>query len=221
MSSAATNRVTPWQGPGLILLAAVLWSTSGLFAKSPPLAEMPLDQRGPVIACIRAIFACLLLAPFVDRKRIRWRWALVPMTIAFAAMNLTYVSALTRTTAAAAIFLQNTAAIWTLILGVLVLGERFEMRNLVAVLLVLVGIVIIVVSDWHAGQLLGNGLALGSGLAYAVVVLCLRHLRDESAPWLIFLNHLISACLLIPWLMTVREVAGPTQWAVAGLMWMV
>jgi hypothetical protein len=40
-----------------LVAAAVLWSTSGVLVKSPPLEELPLESRGPLIACFRALFA--------------------------------------------------------------------------------------------------------------------------------------------------------------------
>jgi DME family drug/metabolite transporter len=42
------------------------------------------------------------------------------------------------------------------------------------------------------------GLALGSGVAYAGVLLWLRVLRNESSRWLTVLNHLGSALVLLP-----------------------
>ena len=42
-------------------------------------------------------------------------------------------------------------------------------------------------------------MGLGSGLTYAGIILCLRHLRSESPQWLIVQNHLGSAlCLARP-----------------------
>src|SRR5690349_2934623 len=107
----------PARGRMLLLAAAVLWSTSGLFLKSPPLARIPQFERGPVLACYRALFAAAFLAPFVSRAAIRFRPALVPMSLSFAAMNLLFVTAMTRTTAGAAIFLQYTSTVWAFALG--------------------------------------------------------------------------------------------------------
>ena len=50
----------------LILVAAVMWSTSGLFAKAPLFADWPLQVaglpvRGPLLAFWRAVFASLVL----------------------------------------------------------------------------------------------------------------------------------------------------------------
>ncbi|MCU0880808.1 MAG: EamA family transporter, partial [Pirellulaceae bacterium] len=100
----------------LVVAAALLWSTAGLFAKAPIFAGWP----GPVMAFWRALFACVILLPMVRRPQ--WSWRLVPMAAMFAAMNYTYLTALTAGTAANAIWLQNTAPVWVLLVGVLVFG---------------------------------------------------------------------------------------------------
>ena len=46
-------------GRRLVLLAAILWSTSGLFAKAPFLEQWPDEQRGLLLAFWRAAFAGL------------------------------------------------------------------------------------------------------------------------------------------------------------------
>src|SRR5438552_2158720 len=100
------------QGIGLLIGAAVLWSTSGLFLKSPALASLPEGERGPFIACYRGLIAGMLLLPFVNRRRVRFRVAMLPMLVSFASMNLLFITAMTQTTAAVAIFLQYTSTGW-------------------------------------------------------------------------------------------------------------
>ena len=56
----------------LVVVAAVMWSTSGLFAKAPLLSTWPLEQRGVLLAFWRTLFAGLFLLPFVRRPQ--WTW---------------------------------------------------------------------------------------------------------------------------------------------------
>lgn len=202
----------------LLLGAAVLWSTSGLLVKSPPLAALPLEYRGPILACYRALFAAMFLAPFIPYRQIRWRRGLVPMVVCFAVMNVLFVTALTRTTAAAAIFLQYTSTLWAFVFGVAFLGERVDRGNLVALAGALCGIVWIVAADWSGANFIGNLIALGSGLAYAGVVVSLRFLREENSAWLIALNHAVSGLIVLPWMFAVPVSLEPTQWALVALL---
>ena len=71
----------------LLVLVAILWSTSGLFAKAPWLAAWPVEVRGPLLAFWRTLFAGLFLLPLVRQPR--WTWRLLPSTLIFAAMNVT------------------------------------------------------------------------------------------------------------------------------------
>ena len=99
----------------LILVAAVMWSTSGFFAKSPFFMDWPLQLdgmpvRGPLLAFWRSVFATIVLLPFVRRPR--WTPKLIPMVLAYAVMNYTFLNAMTLTTEANAIWLQHTAPVW-------------------------------------------------------------------------------------------------------------
>jgi len=89
----------------LLIASAVLWSTSGVLIKSPALELLPIAHRGAVLACYRALFAAAMMIPFVRLDTIRWRPMLLPMVLSFAAMNLLFVTSMTRTSAASAIFL--------------------------------------------------------------------------------------------------------------------
>lgn len=191
----ATN---PWPARLLILAAAVLWSLSGVVLKSPVFEDLPKESRGAAIAGVRALFAALTLLPAVRPRRIRWRLGLLPMTLCFSSMSVLFISALMTTTAAATIFLQYTSVIWACLLGWLVLRERPGRSDFVALACVIAGFCIILARD--SGSMLGHLLALASGVAYAGVVVSLRALRNEDSVWLSFLNQVVSAAVILPWL---------------------
>jgi drug/metabolite transporter (DMT)-like permease len=195
-----------------IVAAALLWSSSGLFAKAPVFDAWPVELRGGMLAFWRALFAGVLLVPLVRRPR--WRPALVPMTVCFAVMNVVYLSAVTLTTAANAIWLQMTAPAWVL-LFTLVAGDRVSRVDLAQIALGLLGIGVIVFSQGGivGGQITGGNqlgilCALASGLTYGGVMMFLRRLRDENAAWLIALNHLVTAALLLPYVLYCQLMHG-------------
>ena len=206
------------RGRLLLLAAAVLWSLSGLLVKSPPLQELSVACRGPILACGRGLFAALFLLPFVRWRSVRWRPMLVPMVVAFASMNLLFVTAMTRTTAAAAIFLQYTSTPWAFLLGLVFLRERIDRGNLVALVFALAGIASIVAGDWNGANFAGNILALGSGFCYAVVVFSLRWLRDEDSAWLVMLSHLVAGLVLLPWVLSFGVTLTAPQWGLTALL---
>jgi drug/metabolite transporter (DMT)-like permease len=195
----------------LIASAAVLWSLSGAFAKvltqdtflglnHPPVAPL-------LIAFYRPLFAGAALVPTLRPRDISFQPMMVPMMICFAAMNAMFVAALTGGTAANAILLQYTAPMWMYLAGVWWLGEPADRRGAIALLIGLAGVAVIIAGGWQDAQLSVVAVALGSGVTYAAVVLCLRVLRDQSSRWLTVINHLFAALVLVPF---IAHVAQPT-----------
>jgi drug/metabolite transporter, DME family len=205
------------RGRAMVVAAALLWSTSGAFVKSPPLAAIPQDSRGPMLACFRALSAAAFLAVFVRPRHMRWRPMLVPFVISFASMNLLYVTAMTRTTAAAAVFLQYTGSGWAFVLSALFLGETIGRRNLAALGCALVGIWWIVAGDWTTQNFAGNWLALASGAGYGGVIVSLKWLRDEDSAWLVALCHTAAGLILLPSVLAAPPSLGPMQWVIVVL----
>jgi drug/metabolite transporter (DMT)-like permease len=213
-----SDRPSAAQARLLLVAAALLWSTSGLLVKSPPLERLPIGDRGPLLACFRALFAAVVLLPFIRRADVRWRPMLVPTALSFALMNVLFVSAMTRTTAAAAIFLQYTATVWAALLGVLFLGERIDRGSRVALVCAILGIGWIVAAEAGAEHFTGNLIALGSGAAYAGVVIGLRTLRTEGAAWLVTLNHGVAGLVLLPWVLGRGVQLDAVQWTLVGAL---
>ena len=181
-------------GRRCVLGAAVLWSVSGAFTK-----RINLDPS--VIAFYRGLFAGLALLPFVPRGRRVVRAAMVPTALAFGAMTGLYIGAIKATTAANAIVLQYTATFWMIPIAALFLRERPDRRTLAGVALAIAGIATIVL-DSHRGPSEGRGIALGlgSGVAYAAVVVGLRGLRTLDPVWLSAANNLGGAMVLGAWI---------------------
>lgn len=203
----------------LVLTAAFLWSTSGFFVKAPHLRGWP----GPVLAFWRAVFACVVLWPMVRRPE--WSWKLIPTTATFALMNYTYLTAMAKGSAANAIWLQCTAPVWVLFVGVFVFRERAVWRDwlLVAFSAVGVGVILFYESRGAAFEAVIWGLL--SGVFYSGVVLSLRHMRAMESAWLAALNHLVTAIALAPfslgWLLSSQSTTpfpSGIQWPLlAGL----
>src|SRR5262249_51788690 len=119
--------LSPARGRLLIVLAALLWSTSGAFTKLlredtnwglnvPPLAPLQL-------AAGRLFFAGIVLATLLRRRDLTFHPAMVPTALVFALMNALFVSAMALGKAASAIYLQYTAPMWMYLAAVWFLGE--------------------------------------------------------------------------------------------------
>ena len=225
---------TPHDAPSLtrarlyVLAAALLWSTGGAFAKTltentvfgvnEP-AIKGLDVPGfarpfPLqIACYRGLFAGMLLVPTLRLRFLVVRPSMILMGLLFIIMNVTFLSATALGTAANAILLQNSAPLWVYLAGIFWLGEKPERRSTIAMWLGLAGIGIIVAGGWTEGELRVIMLGLCSGFAYGGILVCIRHLRDISSPWITVWNNLISALALLP-IVAFMDPPSPAQFAV-------
>jgi drug/metabolite transporter (DMT)-like permease len=200
----ASTTSSPSPGPArlCILLAALLWSTSGAFTKV--LREntgLGLNEPGigPLsIAFWRVVFAAAVLLPLVRRNEITLGPALWLTGLTFAVMNALFVSAMALGSAANAILLQYTAPMWMYVFAVWLLGEPADRRGAVALAIGLAGVAVLVAGGWAGGQLPAVALAAGSGLAYAAVAIGLRVQRGASSRWLTAFNHLFGAVALAP-----------------------
>jgi drug/metabolite transporter (DMT)-like permease len=181
----------------LIVLAALMWSTAGFLAQAEAFDEWGEPAwRGTLLAFWRSFFAAAVLIPFIRRPR--WDVRLVPMSASFAAMTVLYLSAITLTTAANAIWLQATAPIWVFLVSVFWFRESAAARDVLLLLFGMLGVGIILWHEVQGEELPGVVCGLLSGVTFGVVMLSLRRLRNEDAVWLIALNHSVTALVLLP-----------------------
>lgn len=176
----------------LVLSAAVMWSTSGLFAKAPTFDGWP----GGVLAFWRAAFACVVLLPFVRRPR--WSPRLVPMVLIFATMNYTFLTAMEKIEAANAIWLQYTAPAWVFLGSVFWFRETVRPAEWLLLVFSMAGVGLILFNEIRGESAVGVTYGLLAGATFGGVVLCLRGLRDEQPAWLMALNFCVTAVVLAP-----------------------
>ncbi|MGF1578416.1 MAG: DMT family transporter [Gemmataceae bacterium] len=200
--SGAKSELSPAQGRLLIVLAAVLWSTSSFFNKilTKPTSlglHEPSIEAFP-LAFFRVLFAGLFLVPTLRKKDISFRPFMLVMAISFAVMNLSYMAAMTWGKAATAVLLQYTAPMWMYCASIWLLNERPRFRNTMAVGVGLLGVIVIMIGQWGNENPWAVSLGLTSGVTYGAILICLRILRNESANWLTIWNQLAGALVLLP-----------------------
>ena len=193
-----------------VLAAALMWSTSGLFAKQTLFDEWPKDKRGLLFAFWRALCAALILLPMVRRPR--WSPQLVPLVACFALMNATFLTALVRTTAANAIWLQATAPWWVFVLSVFLLRQPIVRRDLIPLAFGIVGVSLILLFEiLRRQEAVGVVCGLAAGVSYAGVVVFLWRLGSDDPAWLVALNHAVVAVVLLPCVLSWGYWPSPQQ----------
>ena len=157
----------------LILAAALLWSTGGLFIKWTTLSAYELSFG-------RSLLAALTVAFFTRREGFGLNRITALASLLYAALLMLFVLATKQTTAANAIFLQYTAPIYVLILEPLIYKEKFRSSDLVVVLVCIAGMSLFFVGKLRPEDVSGNILALASGLCFAFYFLLLRHSSSRA-----------------------------------------
>jgi drug/metabolite transporter, DME family len=157
-----------------VLAAAVLWSTGGAGIKACTLGPFAVAGGRSLVAAI-FVFAAL------PSSRVRPDRRILAVGAAYAATVVLFVLATKATTAANAIFIQDTAPLWVLLLGPRLLGERPTRAELLAVPVFLGGLALFFLDQLGPGQLWGNLVALASGLTFALSILGLRRIPERAA----------------------------------------
>ena len=176
----------------LLLAAAVLWSTAGAAIKS-----CGLD--GWQIAGGRSLVAALFLVAVVPEARVRPTLRVLAVGVAYAFTVVLFVLATKLTTAANAIFIQDTAPLWVLVLSPALLDERPTRGELLAIPVYGLGLGLFFLDELTAGQVAGNVVALGSGVAFAFSLVGLRLLRHEGPAALVWGNAIAALVALPLW----------------------
>ncbi len=185
----------------LLILASILWSTSGLFTRwlqgtfgiNEAIEIHPLQM-----AFFRVLFAALGIAFFVRYRDMKFQKSMVPTALSFAIMNALFVTALALGTAANAILLQYTSLVWFVLFSVCFLKEKPDRKVIQAIIPAILGILVIVAGGWHAGEGVVILIALGSGFTYALVIIGIRFQVNIAAAWVTFVNLSVAALLLLP-----------------------
>ncbi len=160
-----TEKVSPLL---YVLAAAILWSTGGLFIKWTQLSGLELSFY-------RSFFALLIVAFVTRREGFGLNKVSAAASLLYAVLIILFVLATKKTTAANAIFLQYTAPVYLLIFEPLVYKEKFRLRDLITVLVCIGGMTLFFVGKLRPEDVVGNFLALASGVCFAAYFLLLRH----------------------------------------------
>jgi len=177
----------------LVLAAAILWSTGGLFIKATSLSAVELSFG-------RSLLAAITVAIVTRREGFGLNRVTAITSVLYAALLLLFVLATKLTTAANAIFLQYTAPVYVLILEPLFYKEKFRLRDLATVAACAVGMSLFFVGKLRPEDVTGNLVALGSGVCFALYFLLMRHskAREVNRASSAIYGNLIAVAIAAP-----------------------
>jgi DME family drug/metabolite transporter len=180
----------------LVLGAAILWSTGGVFIK--------LGKAGGLsdveLSCGRALFSAATVALLTRREGFRLNGVTGAAAVLYALLLFLFVRATMLTTAANAIFLQYTAPVYILLLEPVVFKEKYRAADFVVVACCLAGMSLFFVGQLRPQDVEGNLTALGSGVCFAVFYLLLRtrRAREVNRASSVIYGNLLLALITLP-----------------------
>lgn len=180
-------------GTALLTLAAasVLWSFSGVGAKC-------MSWNGFAIAGMRSLIAAAVLLAAIRWPRLPRSRYQVLAALSYAGLICLMILATKQTTAANAILLQFTSPVYSAVIGWFVLRERVTRRDVVSIVLMLGGLVLLLYDGLASGRMLGNVLALLSGVCSGAMNVFMRADPDGKPVQNVFWGNLAAAVLTLP-----------------------
>ena len=187
-----------------VFLAALLYSIGGLCIKVIPWNGLSINGGRTLIALL--VIGGYLLA--IGHKP-RWnRWVFVG-ALCICGTNSLFTLANKMTTAANTIVLQFTAPIFVILLSALFWKKRPKKLDVIACAVVLLGVICFFIDSLEAGGMLGNILALVSGITYAGVFL-LNDMPDSDPISSVFWGDVMSVVIGLPFLLQETQFGAVT-----------
>jgi drug/metabolite transporter (DMT)-like permease len=197
------------RGVLFVVASALLWSTGGLGVKA--ITDAPLK-----VAFYRNAFAALALLAGFGPRRFRWTRPFLVAVVSYAGCLTTFVVATRWTTAANAILLQYSGVVWVMLAAPFVTRDPLSRKDVIAVVIALVGMALFFIGKFSAEGTSGNIVAVVSGAFFASLVLALRIERGEGAEAAVMYGNVLGAVVLLPFV-AVTSGLGLT-WRSAGVL---
>lgn len=193
-----------------VLIAALLWSSGGLFIKLISLNAMQLSF-------FRCSIAALTFALLFRKQIFLFSKLTIINSIFYAIVLISFVIATKTTTAANAIFLQATAPIYVLIFEPIINKTRYEKINVITVAVCVIGMFLFFVGEIDPGQLEGNLVALVSGITFAAFFLGMKKNEPKYQHSSIFWGNILVTLICIPFLFSLEMIEVTDVWMVSFL----
>ncbi|MBV5280677.1 MAG: EamA family transporter [Actinobacteria bacterium] len=177
-----------------LVLTAILWSSSGLLVKIISWQPLSILSGRSILSSV--VFWIFLKYP----TRFNWTRLQVTGAVAYVGAQIFFIMATKLTTAANAIFLQYTLPIYIVLFGYWFLNERPQRADWISLIVIFAGLFLFFGDDLNFDGFSGNILAIVSGMAMALLMLCMRKQKDGTPANTILLGNILGAVIGLPFL---------------------
>ncbi|MCL1914674.1 MAG: DMT family transporter [Eubacteriaceae bacterium] len=192
------------KGSLFIVAASVCWSFGGMLIQLIPWSAM-------CIVGLRAFLAAVVFAAYRKSLKVQLSKGNVLAAACLAMTTILFVFANKLTTAAAAILLQFSAPLFIILIELAAFKKKPQAYEAAAVGAAMLGMFLFFADRLGSGGMLGNILAIASGLAFAGVFVCNKR-PDVDTEQSLMLGFMFNAVLGMPFV-----VAGVSSNLVAWL----
>jgi len=183
--------------------ASLCWSLGGLCIKFIPWGAMS-------IIGLRALLAAAVFVVYRKSVKVNFTRGNVLAALCLSATTILFVFANKMTTAAAAILLQFTAPAFIILIQFVFYRTKPKWSELAAVSITICGMLLFFADKLAPGNMLGNLLAIASGLCFAGVFVCNKR-KDTDPQHALYLGFLINAIIGLPFI-PFEATADPVSW---------
>jgi len=197
--SLSTRRADTWAGIALTALAALSWSTAGLFPRLVSTDMFTTLFWRSLLGGATVLLAQALLSKRHNRASL-WRLSRIEWQLALASSGamVCFIAAFYYAPVADVVFIYSTFPVLTLLLSALLLGTRVRRIDLLCTLTVVLGVGLIVGRQSATPTLLGAALSLGATLLFALITMGIkRHPRAEMIK-VTYAGALLAALAMAP-----------------------
>jgi len=177
----------------LLIISSILWSLGGVLIK--------LVNWNPIaIAGSRSIVSALFIIIVTKRIKIEFTKDQLICSFFYALTVILFVSANKLTTSANAIMLQYTAPIYVAFLSYAFLKEKIYPIDWISIIFVMIGMILFFIGKVTFNGLLGNFVAILSGVTFAALAIFMRRQKDRSPIDSIIIGNIFTAIISIPYM---------------------
>lgn len=192
-----------------LILAATLWSTSGLLVKI-------LDWQPMAILAGRSLFTSVVMLMYLRRLPTKWtRWKVLAAAASILTQFL-FVTSTKLTTAANSIFLQYTAPIYVVLLGYWLLHEKPSRTDWASMGIIFLGLLLFFGDKLSTEGFYGNILAVLSGVTSATMIVSFRAQKDGAPAESMLIASLFMVVFGFPFVL--KESWTVTNWLIIAYL---
>ena len=174
-----------------MIIASVLWSIGGIFIKL-------INWNPMAIAGSRSAIAALVMMVYLKKFKFKINKSMLICACSYSLLVILFVSANKLTTSANAILLQFTSPVWVALLSRAILKQKISRIDGITIIFVILGMIMFFIDELEMSYLLGNILAILSGIVMAGMILLFEQQKENSLVEITLLGNVITAIVGIP-----------------------